>query len=443
MKRFLPKSLGGQLAVLLIAGLLAAHVASLLIFAGERWRAVDAAVRYEVVDRIAALVEVIDDAPPDISNRLAAALSTRRSRIAIESRSALPPTGMTADETSFSEALVEELSLGNRFPRVRLVEYDKPDHAPRRRRAREVTISVPLNDGRWLNAASSFLQPRAPWSWPWLASLAVSAFVTLGIVALMVGRITRPMRALAAAAEHVGRGEMVPALPVRGPSEIRKTVEAFNAMGERLSRFVRDRTRMIAAISHDLRTPITSLRLRTEFVEDETLKRDMVRTLDEMQAMTDAALAFAREDESVEETRNTDLAALIEGIVDDQAALGQDVAYAGPERLTWRCRPMSMKRAIANLVENAVRYGGKARVRLSESGAEARVIVEDDGPGIPEDKLKDVFEPFVRLETSRSRDTGGVGLGLAIARSIVRAHGGELTLENRSEGGLRATVTLP
>jgi signal transduction histidine kinase len=251
------------------------------------------------------------------------------------------------------------------------------------------------------------------------------------------------MRALATAAEKVGRGEAVDPVLARGPAEIRTTVQAFNAMQERLSRFVRDRTRMVAAISHDLRTPITSLRLRAEFIEDEELKRDIVRTLDEMQAMADATLAFAREEGSGEETRSTDLAALIEGIVQDHRELGRDVTYAGPERLVWRCRPVSLKRAIGNLVENAVRYAGSARVGLAASGGEVIITVEDSGPGIPEERLTDVFEPFVRLETSRSRETGGVGLGLSIARSIIHAHGGELTLANRSEGGLRAKVSLP
>jgi signal transduction histidine kinase len=224
---------------------------------------------------------------------------------------------------------------------------------------------------------------------------------------------------------------------------VRATVEAFNAMQARLARFVGDRTRMIAAIGHDLRTPITSLRLRAEFVEDEELRADIVRMLDEMQAMVDATLAFARDDAAGEETRTVDLAALVEGIVDDQTALGRAVSYEGPERLPWRCRPVSLKRAISNLVENAIRYAGSAHVVLRQAAGEVLVEVEDKGAGVPEEALESLFEPFVRLEGSRSRQTGGVGLGLSIARSIARAHGGELTLANRAEGGLRATLSLP
>lgn len=446
MSRLIPKSLAGQLGGLLIVALLLAHLISLLVFSGERREAVQAAVRFGVVDRIGTLVEVIDDATPELGDRLAAALSTRRTRLEIAPESALPAGGMDADEADFSRDLAEQFSLAGAEPRVRFADNASPDDGRRfrhRRRLTDVSISIPLGEGRWLNATSTFRIPTIGWSWPWLVSLVVSAAATLAVVALLVRRITGPMRALATAAEKVGRGETVDPVPADGPAEIRTTVQAFNAMQQRLSRFVHDRTRMVAAISHDLRTPITSLRLRAEFIEDEELKRDIVRTLDEMQAMADATLAFAREEGSGEKTRSTDLAALIEGIVQDHRELGRDVAYDGPERLVWRCRPVSLKRAIGNLVENAVRYAGSARVGLAQRGGEVVVTVEDSGPGIPEERLADVFEPFVRLETSRSRETGGVGLGLSIARSIIHAHGGELTLANRSEGGLRASVRLP
>lgn len=447
MMRLLPKSLGGQLAALLIAGLLSAHLVSLAVFSGERSRAVETVARFGVGERVGALVEVIDDASPELARRLAQALSTRGTRLSIDAESALPAGGMSEFEASFAAYLADELQLGGRLPRVRFGDTDRARPSGRQHRWRparvEARISIPLSDGTWVNASSQLRTPRVDWSWPWLVSLAASAAVTLVIVALVVRRITRPMRALAAAAERIGRGETVRIEPPPGPAEIRTTVEAFNAMEARLSRFVQDRTRMVAAISHDLRTPITSLRLRAEFIEDEELKQAMVRTLDEMHAMTDATLAFAREEAGGEATRDVDLAALIDGIVEDHRALGHDVAYHGPERLVWRCRPASLKRAIANLVENAVRYAGAAEVRLDRVGIETTITVDDRGPGIPAERLQEVFEPFLRLEASRNRDTGGVGLGLSIARSVVRAHGGELTLANRPQGGLRAVVTLP
>lgn len=447
MTRFLPRSLGGQFATLLIMALLFAHFVSLALFFDERGRMVRAAIRFGVVEKVSTLVQVFDDTTPELGQRLATALSNRRTRLEIAERSALPPGGMSEREEEFAEELAEALSLDEQGLRARFTDRPPPRDEGRMHRHHltftGVEISIPLAGGRWLNATSLVRAPPIGFSWPWLISLGVSAIATLLVAALLVRRITGPMRELASAAEKIGRGEAIEPVPAKGPSEIRTTVEAFNVMQERLSRFVRDRTRMVAAISHDLRTPITSLRLRAEFIEDADLKRDVVRTLDEMQAMADATLAFARDEGAGEATRSVDVAALIDGLAEDLRGLGKDVTYEGPERLVWRCRPVSLKRALANLVENAVRYAGAARIGLAGEAGELRITIEDDGPGIPPEHLEEVFEPFVRVETSRSRETGGVGLGLSIARSIVRAHGGELTLVNRPAGGLVATISLP
>ena len=214
-------------------------------------------------------------------------------------------------------------------------------------------------------------------------------------------------------------------------------------MRARLDRYVRDRTAMLAAVSHDLRTPITSLRLHAEFVEDAETKAKIVAALDEMQRMTEDALAFIREDMQREETRTVDLHALVDSIAADLAELGHAISVAHSGRVLAVCRPAALRRALRNLLENAAAYGRRATVRIERDDAEIRIVVEDEGRGIPEADLERVFEPFVRLEASRSRDTGGSGLGLAIARSIIRGHGGDIALLNRAEGGLRATVVLP
>jgi signal transduction histidine kinase len=263
------------------------------------------------------------------------------------------------------------------------------------------------------------------------------------IVALMIRRMTRPMADLAAAAERLGRGEAVPPVPERGPEDVRQTTRAFNRMHGRLQRFVQDRTRMLAAISHDLRTPLTSLRLRAEFVDDEETRTKILETLEEMERMTEATLAFAREEARREDTRTVDLAALVESLCEDLRDLDMDVTYSGPPSLLYPCRSVSVKRALRNLIENAVIYGERARVTLARADQELSIAIEDDGPGIPEADFERVFAPFVRLEESRSQETGGIGLGMAIARSIVRGHGGDITLANRPEGGLRVTIHLP
>jgi signal transduction histidine kinase len=259
----------------------------------------------------------------------------------------------------------------------------------------------------------------------------------------MVRRITFPLGRLSAAADRFGRGEAAEPLAEQGPSDIQHTIRAFNQMQARLERFVQDRTHMLAAISHDLRTPITALRVRAELIGDQETRHRIVATLDEMQHMTEATLAFVREESAPEETRLIDLAALVESLCNDLSDTGKQVSFSGPGKTPQRCRSVSLKRALGNLVENAVTYGQRARVMLMEVRNGLRIDVDDDGPGIAEPDMERVFDPFERLETSRSLETGGVGLGLAIARSIVRQHGGDITLSNRPEGGLRTTVWLP
>ena len=210
-----------------------------------------------------------------------------------------------------------------------------------------------------------------------------------------------------------------------------------------MSRSVLDRTRMLAAVGHDLRTPITTMRLRAEFIEDDETRGRMLASLDEIQHMAEAALAYAREEAVVEPTRTVDLNALVGTVCADQADMRRDVAYHEFGRLPYRCRPHTLTRAVRNLVENAVVHGRSARVSMNGPDEEVWITIEDEGPGIPDRDMGRVFQPFVRLDESRGQETGGIGLGLAIARSIVRGHGGDIILQNRAHGGLTATIQLP
>lgn len=324
----------------------------------------------------------------------------------------------------------------------RFHDHDHDDGHPSWR-LRWFAASVALPEGRWLNVAVA-PPPGAPWGVTFLMSFILSALGTAGVAVFMGRRIARPMRHLAAAASKLGRGEGVEPLPEAGPSDVRATIRAFNLMRERLDRYVRDRMAMLAAVSHDLRTPITSLRLHTELVDDADTRRKMIGALDEMQRMTEEMLAFVRADLRRERTERMDLPALVDSVVADLADLGHAVSAEMSERVVVGARPTALRRALRNLLENAAIHGGRAvaRVVRVEGGCVA-VVVEDTGPGVPEGEQERVFEPFVRLEESRSRDTGGTGLGLAIARTIVRAHGGDIQLENIVDGGLRVTVVLP
>ncbi|WP_428031437.1 sensor histidine kinase [Ancylobacter sp.] len=303
-------------------------------------------------------------------------------------------------------------------------------------------LAVQLKDGSWLNSAFSKKMANSMWTARSLISLAVTAIVLSLCAAFIARTMTKPMRRLAAAAEALGRGESVAPLSERGPDDLRHTAVAFNLMQSRLQRFVEDRTRMLAAIGHDLRTPITSLRLRAEFVADDETREKMLDTLDELRAMTEATLAFSREQATEEVTRNVDLTALVGSLCDDLVELGHEIVCAEGPKISYRCRPDALKRAVRNLVENAVRYGERARVCLRTTPQAIEIVIEDDGPGIAPDFIERAFEPFFRMEHSRNRETGGIGLGLSISRNMVRHHGGDIILANTGQG-LRATISLP
>ncbi|NEX93215.1 ATP-binding protein, partial [Caulobacter sp. 17J65-9] len=259
---------------------------------------------------------------------------------------------------------------------------------------------------------------------------------------LLARRLTRPIGAFADAAERLGADPKAPPMAADGPAEVRAAAAAFNDMQDKLRAYLEERTSMIAAIAHDLRTPLMRLRFRLEAAPEEAREK-MAADVAEMDGMISQALAFVR-GETVQETRAPlDLAALAAAVVDDLAETGVAASLANAEAATVFGDPVGLRRMLANLVENAAKFGAAARVTLKVEGGRAVLTVEDDGPGLPEAELERVFEPFHRAEPSRSRDTGGVGLGLAVARSIARAHGGDIRLANRPEGGLSARADLP
>ncbi len=300
----------------------------------------------------------------------------------------------------------------------------------------------------WLTVTTPS-EPPAPWRSPGFAT-AFIVMTVLGAIMIVwaVRQLTAPVRTLADAAERLGRDVInAPNLPEMGPTELVTAAIAFNTMASRIRRFVQDRTFLLTAIGHDLRTPITRLKLRAEYMEDDEQRMKMLADLDEMESMVAATLAFGRDIAASEAVGRMDLAVLLRTILDEAAdgdpAHAQKLSYAGPEHLPVRARPLSLKRALTNLIGNALKYGDAARVTLGVPQPNfAQINIDDDGPGIGAENIEFVFEPFRRLETSRNRETGGSGLGLSIARNIIRAHGGDIALHNRSIG-LRVTVSLP
>lgn len=451
----MPRTLAGQLIALLLAALAVSQAIAFVIYSDERTNAVRQADRVGLLENTASVLRILRLAQPELRDQLARAASSQRVRIWTSAEAAVPESmPQTAVPTQITRLFGETIRGAVRIQVIRDGVPLRPGPAPDigqpnqfipfQNSRYDILVSVPFPDSGWLNAQTQISAEPVTWAWASMASTAIMLVAILLIVAFTARRATRPLRALATQADALGRGTPEPPMPERGPDEVRAVTIAFNRMQERLSRFVSDRTRMLAAIGHDLRTPITSLKLRAELLDDEEARAKITATLEEMQSMVEAALAFAREEATEEPPRTVDLTALVATIVDDFADLGKDVRFTeSTQRLPYRCRPTALKRAISNLINNAVQYGERARVTLADDGSGPVIAVEDKGPGIPEDQMQEVFQPFVRLETSRNRATGGVGLGLSIARTIALSHGGDLVLANRPSGGLRAELRLP
>ena len=443
--RLWPRSLAGRTALVLLLALTAVQAAGLTIHALDRVDLQRFSQAREISARAISAWRTVILAPADRRGQMLAELEL--------------PSGLAATLDEVPLARMEQPPIPP--PIARMLRLDLLGGGPPRFRPREIItswgehgpnflISLRLPSGEWLNLRISLPPPR-PWhSETFLIAFFAMTFAAGLLILWAVRRLTRPVRALAEAAERLGRDVNAPPMPEVGPTEVAKAAHAFNTMAGRIRRFVADRTQMLAAIGHDLRTPITRLRLRAEFMEDDEQRRKMLADLDEMEAMVAATLAFARDDSAGEPTVALDLAALCRTVLDEAADARPDLAagigYSGPDRLVVQARPVALKRALANLIGNALAYGSAARLELAApdgAGRPVRLAIEDDGPGIPPEQLEAVFQPFRRLEASRNRETGGTGLGLQIARYILRAHGGDVVLRNRPGGGLVALASLP
>lgn len=458
MIRLWQRSLAARFIALILLALILAQGAGVLIFREELDQELRAAARNEWLNRTASLVVLLENTPPTLHQAVLGVSGNKHSQFWISSHGPVDVTSWwrearrqfqasaTTPLASSGKRLVSLAKLGPVPPWEDLAPVDWPLARAAKYLAVEpingLGLAVPLENGDWLNALQSKSISNVPMTTQALLSLVLTA-ITLSLIAALAAReITRPMRRLAVAAERLGRGEPVSLLAETGPDDIRHTAEAFNRMQARLQRLVDDRTLMLAAIGHDLRTPLTSLRLRAEFVTDAEIREKMLTTIEEVRHMTEAALTYAREGISVEVTRDVDVCALVESLCDDLAEIGMPVSFAGGAKMPWRCRPEALRRALRNLIENAVRYGHEARVSITVATACIDIFIEDNGPGISADAHEQVFAPLFRLEASRNSETGGIGLGLSIARAIVRQHGGDISLGNLPVG-LRAQVHLP
>ncbi|NND43389.1 MAG: HAMP domain-containing protein [Silicimonas sp.] len=427
MKRVLPTGLTGQLILLLTVALLLANAVALVLLASERDRLGRAAREEGAVARILALAPLLDGIDREERVRRISAADQRGTRIEVASDPIVPPNA--AGSRAQALAALFAPSLGGRELRL-------ADGADRNTLAISVALNTPDD---WLNAVLRLgSPPRRTNSIEALALvLGLSLAAVLGGALIFLRRLTKPLAELAQAARAAGRGDRSARVAEDGAREFQEAAHAFNDMQARIARFDAERTRTLAAVGHDLRTPITSLRIRAEMLSDQDAE-PMIATLEEMRVMADSLVAFARGGENTEEPQPVDLAKLVQRLA---AERGAELAVVMPTEIIGQ--PVALSRAIGNLIDNAMRYAGAARVTLDRTGKDAVVTIEDDGPGIPAEQLDEVQEPFVRGEGSRSLDTGGAGLGLSIARAVAQGHGGNLELSIRESGGLRAKLRLP
>ncbi|MGH8161280.1 MAG: ATP-binding protein [Gammaproteobacteria bacterium] len=442
MMRLLPRSLFGRLVLILVVGLIVALVVAAAINLHERSHMMQHASTQRAVEYLATIVKVFDRIPSRSQIGITRVLGTRHWRVDI----GVPPPAATVPKAN--RAFVQDLrtTLGThylvRFGQVgrnlHPLASNDPDASHRD------MIAIRLSDGNWLRFTDRRHHHNGPaWSPSLLIELAVLLAILIAFSLFALWRATRPLAMLAGAARSLGRDIRRSPLDETGPTEVHRAAAAFNLMQRKLLGFIEGRVRLLTAISHDLKTPVTRLRLRAEMLEDTALAEDINRDLDEMDGMLQATLAYLRGEAEREPTQPLDVNALLESMVSDAQALGQPVTLSGRAQATYPARPRALHRAIENLVQNALRYGGGAEITVAEEPRALTIRIADRGPGIPEDELEQVFEPFYRVEASRNRATGGTGLGLAIAREVAEAHGGTLTLANRDGGGLVASLSLP
>ncbi len=465
MRRFLPDSLAGWVIVVLIAGLVTSQAITLAVNYNSRSRAATVMGHFGLAERIADVVRLVAATPAEQRTAVLATFTSSTLHVEWGGAPAVDDVETQDDRAEMFSTVLQSALWNAAWRHLRVtflpagVSVPSPSARPRdlttslgralddilsqHSRVPVLQVSLQLDDGTWLNFLAPFVE--APQDVPdrTVALLVIGAIVVVVLSIWSVRRLTQPLETLARAAGQIGVDMQAQPLPESGARELRQASHAFNVMQERLQRFVRDRLQMIAAISHDLRTPITRLRLRAEFVDDEEQRRRMLADLADMEAMVDSTLAFAREEASTESRSNVDVVSLVESVCEDRPHVQLELDPAIGGRLLCVCRPLAVRRCLANVVDNAVKYGQRARVGLSLHDGHVELTVDDDGPGIPVADQDRVFLPFERLDASRTAGLGGTGLGLSIARTIARAHGGDVRLANRAEGGLRVTITLP
>jgi signal transduction histidine kinase len=428
------RGIGAQMAALVVVSIVALHVILTVSFLIHRPDQPEPPDRWHT--QLSAAAQLLGTAPAAERPRLMADIARAFPQLEIETLAA-NPTGLIELEPQSLHA------LRRLDPSYHVYLLQQGGTAPNEGEIRRVAVRLP--DGAMLSAKlMPDRPPRSFWGGPWMMTVmfAVISVTLLGLWAAWA--LTTPLSSFVKAAESFSLNGAAAPLPERGPEEIRSMARALNRMRERITNLMDDRTKMLAAISHDLRTPITRMRLRAEFIEDETHRHRMLRDLDQMRSMLESVLSFLRNDRRLEAMTLVDIASTLQLVTDQFADMGHKVAYEGPEHAMATARPDDLHRSVTNLLENAVRFGGEATVRLTATRERLTIDIEDDGPGISDLHKANVLEPFVRGDDARNQDEAvGFGRVLSIANAIVLAHHGTLSLHDREPHGLIVRIELP
>jgi signal transduction histidine kinase len=438
-----PRSLAAQMALLLGIALLVAQLANFALILNERQKLSLAQIEGPAINRFADIAADLARADPSFGRLIVVDASRPGARFRVQAGTVVHDAIRDAAVERRLRSALTERNLPLSDVRAGTATRQRAGPRGRTRDTQFLILSVRQPDGRWLNGR--IVTPRRD---PWLvgrlgAATLLLYLIVLGATVWLAWRIARPLRDLTLAANSFGGRS--PAAPVRprGPDDLRRAIEAFNAMNVRLLALLDEKDRMLGAIGHDLRTPLASLRIRVEGLEPEEERAAAVAKIEEMTAMLQNILDLARSGRARDDARPTDITALVETVVEEFRELGRDVTLLDSGRHVAPVAAGLLKRAVGNLIDNAVKYGGSARVTVTAAVAGIEIRVADDGPGIPEAERERVFEAFYRIEESRNRATGGSGLGLAIARSIAEGQGGTLVLRAGEPRGVVAVLTLP
>jgi len=432
---WLPGSLFGRMLSILLSGLILAQALSMAIHRYERHQMLMRSSQLQAARRIADIVNLMDAIDSEARQAVIDHFDDPYLNIGLVSSPAkfIPEKHADSSEQAFFSSTLDDL-LQHRHPALVSASTEKPS---------VFQVQVGLQDGAGLILQINPQHEDDAWHSRLLLQLFILVISVMGLSLFAVHWVTKPLQQLANAAEELGKDIHSPPLKECGPIEVCRAAHAFNTMQARLVRYIQDRTQLLAAISHDLKTPITRLRLRTELLDDPYTRARFEKDLNEMESMVIATLDFMSGVDQQEAIQPVDMMALLESLQADAQEMNREVIIQGTATSPYPCKPTALKRCISNLIDNAVNYGYCAKISVEDSNDRLIIRILDQGPGIPEDRLENVFAPYYRLEISRNRDTGGTGLGLSIAQDIAHAHGGNLSLNNTLAGGLEAVLILP